>query len=142
VPGLARVLAQCVSSPDGRWLAYASREGGDRPQVYVQSITGSPGRWQISAHDGYLPAWTRGGRELVFESEAGLMAVDIDTGQGFRAGTPRSLFRLPRAALAPNLRTWTCTGDGQRFFVLVPPDVKEAGDIEVVTDFGALVNRR
>jgi Tol biopolymer transport system component len=142
VPGLANLLAQGVLSPDGRWLAYATNEGGGPAQVYVQSLTGTPGRWQISTAGGFMPKWTRGGRELIYESNDAIMAVDIETEGGFHAGTPAKLFPVPIGASGPETRYWTVTEDGQRFFVLVAPKTRTSGDIEVVTDFGALVNRK
>ena len=58
-PGVgAGFIAQAVLSPDGRWLAYASTDGGTNPQVYVISLSGTPGRWQISTQGGYMPVWT------------------------------------------------------------------------------------
>ena len=138
----ANFVAQPVMSPDGRWLAYASTDGGPAPQVYVVSLSGTPGRWQISTKDGYMPVWTRGGRELLFEGEGAVMAVDIETTSGFHAGTPTRLFALPVTALSPTDRSWCSSEDGQHFFVLVAPRQTLGGDIEVVTDFGSLVNRK
>ncbi|MEO5988479.1 MAG: protein kinase [Candidatus Eisenbacteria bacterium] len=142
IAGLPKSLGQGKISPDGRWLAYTSAEGGGAPQVYVQSLSGTPGRWQISTAIGYLPSWTSGGKELVFEGEGAVMAVDIETRDGFHVGTPKRLFLLPLTAFQPDANTWTCTEDGQRFFLLVPPRASNSGEIEVVTDFGALVNRK
>ena len=42
-----------VSSPDGRWLAYASDEAGEW-RVYLRSVSGG-GQWQISAGFGGRP---------------------------------------------------------------------------------------
>jgi hypothetical protein len=90
-----------------------------------------------------MPRWTRGGRELVFESWDGqLMAVDIDTRNGFHAGTPHVLFPLPTRAFAIDVSSWTCDANGERFFLVVPPRVAAAGSIEVVTGFRSLVTRR
>ncbi len=142
VAGLAKSLGTSAVSPDGRWLAYTSGTGGAQVQVYVQSLSGAPGRWQISTTKGYMPVWTRGGHELLFEGPAGVMAVDLDTQNGFHVGTPRVLFALPLNASEPDARTWTCTQDGLRFFLLVPPKLRGSGEIEDVTDFRALVNRK
>jgi len=35
-------------SPDGKWLAYESRESG-RSEVYVRELPSGPGKWQISS---------------------------------------------------------------------------------------------
>ena len=142
IPGLASLLAMPMLSPDGRWLAYATAEGSTQPQVYVQSVTGLPGRWQVSTKGGFLPTWTRGGKELLFESSGKVMSADVDTQSGFRVGEPRDVFVLPQGALGAFSRTWTCSDDGQRFFLLVPPHTSSRGGIEVVTDVGRLVQRR
>jgi hypothetical protein len=141
LPGLSGFGAQTVVTPDGRWAAYTSNEGGGQPQVYVQSLTGTPGRWQISTIAGYHPMWTRGGRELLYESPDGLMAVEIDTASGFHAGTPARLFPVPIGAGVTE-HFWTCSEDASRFFLLVPPKSAVSGEIEVVTDFASLVNRK
>jgi Tol biopolymer transport system component len=129
-------------SPDGRWLAFVQ---GAAPNihVFVQTLEGTAGRWQISTAPAIRPRWVRGGRGLVFEGLDGrLMEVDIDTSAGFRPGTPRPLFTLPVAAAGPELFTWSCDSAGERFFVLVPPTARTTGIVEVVSDFASLVNRR
>jgi len=141
VPGLSRVLGHGAISPDGRWAAYVTNEGGGSAQVYVQSLSGTPGRWQISTTFGIWPHWTKGGREIVFEGRSELMAVSIDTRDGFHAGTPHTLFAWSGRG-DPSTRYWTCTTDGERFILLRAPRTASAGTIEVVTDFASLVNRR
>jgi hypothetical protein len=140
IAGLDQTMGQCVISPDGKWAAYVTNEGGGPPQVYVQSLTGTPGRWQISTNLGFWPVWTKGGAEIVFEGQPNLMAVDIDTRDGFHPGTPRLLFASPKPGSA-TVRYWTCSADGNRFFLLQSPRSAASGVIEVVTDFGSLVNR-
>ena len=142
IEGLPPHVGQPTISPDGRWLAYATNDGTDQPQVYVQSLSGVPGRWQVSTKGGFFQVWTRGGKELVFETNGVLMAVDVETQGAFRIGEPKPLFPLPQAALGAFSRTWTCSEDGQRFFLLVPPRTSSRGGIEVVTDFSRLVNRK
>jgi Tol biopolymer transport system component len=130
---------QGVISPDGRWLAFAM---GTIPniQIFVQSLSGPPGRWQISSSAGINPRWTRGGSELVYEGwDARIMAVDIDAHDSFRAGTPHPLFTLPRASFAVDMTSWTCDANADRFFLLVPAAAQNAGVIEVVTNFASLV---
>jgi Tol biopolymer transport system component len=138
------VMGNPQASPDGRWLAGTM---GTAPNfnVYVQSLVGPPGRWQIStAPGGYKPRWTKGGAELVFEgSDNRVMAVDIDTKSGFHVGTPHPLFPLPLASFSREVTTWAPDPGGERFLV-VTPERTRAGvrNIEVVSDFGSLVNRK
>ena len=45
-------------SPDGRWLAYGSRETGGF-EVYVQRFPEGGGRQQVSVSGGHTPKWSR-----------------------------------------------------------------------------------
>jgi eukaryotic-like serine/threonine-protein kinase len=74
-------------SPDGRWVAYSSRETG-RDEVYVASFPGASTRVQISGGGGKTPRWRGDGRELYFVSADGtLMAAAVDgTGGRFVVG--------------------------------------------------------
>ena len=131
-----------VVSPDGRWLAFSSGRGAGI-QLFVQSLLGPPGRWQISTNGGFFPRWTRNGSELLFEGpDARIMAVEIDTKSGFQAGTPRPLFTLPARVSNVGTTSWTCDASGEKFVVIVPPRTETTGTIEVVTDMGLLVNRK
>jgi Tol biopolymer transport system component len=131
-------------SPDGRWLAFSSgRTGAQDIQVYVQSLIGPPGRWQISTTGGAAATWTKGGRELLFETfDQRLMAVDIDTKDGFHPGTPHALFSLQARILSNGTSAWDVDATGEKFVVIVPPRVETTNSIEVVTDFSSLVNRK
>jgi len=137
-----QLAVQAQISPDGRWLALVTGERSN-PQVFVQSLTGAPGRWQISVKTGIMPRWTRGGRELIYEELGGrLMAVDIDTKTGFQVGTPHLLFNLPMSAFGINGTSWGVDAAGEKFALVTPPRVTSNGTIEVVTDFKSLVSRK
>ena len=109
-------------SPDGRYLAYESRQSG-RVEVYVQPVSGAGGRVTISSNGGTQPAWTD--REL-FYLEPGangmtrIMAVDVKPGESFSAGVPRELFEVSSAdypgGVAP-IRAYDVTRDGARFLM-------------------------
>ncbi len=139
--GITPPLGQCTVSPDGRWAAYTSNAGGGAPQIFVQSLSDSPGRWQISTTGGFHAKWTRSGRELLFDSPAGIMAVAIDTQSGFHAGTPIKLLDPPLSGGVDAIH-WACTEDGNRFFLLTPHRFGARSEVEIVTDFSSLVNRK
>ena len=85
-------------SPDGRWIAYESRESG-RSEVYVRALSGGAGKWQISSQGGIRPSWSASGHELFFRtgsimSESTLMSVTVAPGTQFSASSPRPLFRF------------------------------------------------
>jgi Tol biopolymer transport system component len=137
-----QVMQQCQLSPDGRWLAGVAGVGAN-VQVFVQSLTGTPGRWQISSKGGVFPRWTRGGRELVFEGiEGQLMSVDIDTRTGFHPGTPRPLFAPPSRSTNGVLASWGVDAAGERFYAVEPLRLATEGSVEIVSGFDALVNRK
>jgi len=143
LPDTTLRLLQQQASPDGRWLTYATGTNATNVNVYVQSLEGPPGRWQISNRPGLWPYWTKDGREIVYEGVDGkLMAVDIDTRNGFHASTPHVLFTLPKSSARYDQRSWSCTPDGETFYVLVPPRGQRTGEVEVVTAFNELVSRK
>ncbi len=104
-----------VFSPDGRWIAYQSNESGAE-QIHVRPFPGPGGHWQVSTRGGQFPIWSRNGRELFFQSQAGQIMVTEYTagGTSFDAGTPRvwsdrhllGAMAVPMLDLAP---------DGKRF---------------------------
>ena len=115
--------AHAKVSPDGRWLAYVSEESGSA-EIYVRPFPNvSDGRWPISRDGGVSPLWAPDSRELFFltgtNTEAVVMAVDLQTDQGFEAGNPRPLFsgpyRVPFTSTSP---TWDIAPDGDRFLML------------------------
>jgi eukaryotic-like serine/threonine-protein kinase len=65
VPHLVDELGGTLS-PDGRWLAYNSRESG-RSEVYVVPFPKPGGKWQVSANGALTSAlWSRDGKELYY----------------------------------------------------------------------------
>jgi serine/threonine-protein kinase len=103
-------------SPNGRFVAYASNESG-QSEIYVVPYPGPGGKSQVSRGGGTLPRWNRNGRELFYLNAGKLISVEVETAEGFRALTPRTLLTLP--PLAQN-RGWAydVMPDGQRFLLL------------------------
>jgi Tol biopolymer transport system component len=108
--------AWAAISPNGRWVAYATDESG-RAELYVDSYPVFGNKVQVS-NAGVLPlgggggfvSWAANGRELLYETpDFKIMAVDVETSSGFRAGTPHMLFRFRIA------RGFTASSDGQSF---------------------------
>jgi serine/threonine-protein kinase len=118
-----------VFSHDGRWLAYTSNESGAR-EVYVRRFSadggGSGGKWQISSGGGYIPMWSRNGRELFYETlDNRIMVADYTvSGDSFIAGKPRSWSNMQ--LLAPGRTHADLAPDGKRFVVFPMPAT--AGD--------------
>jgi Tol biopolymer transport system component len=102
-------------SPDGRWLAYASRETG-RPEIYVVSYPDRAAKYQISTSGGHLPVWTGRSEELFFTNADTMMVSRISSAGAFEWRTPRPLFVLPD--LEALFHGFGVTADGRR--ILVP----------------------
>ena len=103
-------------SPDGRWLAYTSRESGRR-EVYVRPFPdASSARWQVSADGGVDPRWAPNSRELYYiaENPSRVVAVSVAAGSPFAAGEQRTLF--PLIGIATN--GWDVAPDGRRFAMI------------------------
>jgi serine/threonine-protein kinase len=80
-------------SPDGKWIAYTSRETG-RDEVYVQPFPGPGRRWQVSSNGGNTPRWGRGGREVIFRlsDRKRFMTAAVTYQPSFAIGKPTLLF--------------------------------------------------
>jgi len=121
-------------SPDGRWLAYASDESG-RYEVYVQSFSGSGGKWQISSNGGREPVWAHNGRELFYRNEGKMLAAEVATQPTFQAATSRLLFQGPYEATTTLSPDYDVTPDDQRFVM-----VQRSEQQSPTTDFNVVVN--
>ena len=130
-------------SPDGRWLAYTSMESGI-PEVYVRAFPGPGGKWQISNGGGGGPQWRGDGRELFFRANRGttLMAVTIDAGAAFQAGTPVRLFEVSMTGGDPVRNRYVADAAGQRFLVNVPQDAAGLDVFNVVLNWTAEVAKK
>lgn len=74
------------------------------------------GKFQVSSGGGTGPRWRADGRELYFRSNAGLMAVKIQTSPRFAAGTLEELFEV-RTVRSGTTRDYDASPDGSRFLV-------------------------
>jgi serine/threonine-protein kinase len=83
--------AQPALSPDGRWLAYSAKDGGQW-QIYVQPFPDLNGKWQVSIDGGQEPLWSPNGKELFFRAGDRLLSVAIDGSNGFKPSAPQTLF--------------------------------------------------
>lgn len=128
-------------SPDGKWLAVASAETG-RMEVYVHRLESPGGRWQLSTDGGVHPTWSRDGGTIYYltEQSSRLMAVEVETGETFRAGTPVELMRvaMPRRQERP----YDVNADGSRFiFNALTGDRTESPEITVVMNWDRMLER-
>jgi eukaryotic-like serine/threonine-protein kinase len=123
-----------------RWVAYSAEETGTN-EIYVMSLPGMPaGKWQVSTGGGYAPRWRQDGRELFYIGPdlRTVMAVDVETGTLFRAGTPRVLFKLPsRVDGAASDQGFTVSPDGKTILATLPSQEGNTTGITVITNWQA-----
>ena len=101
-------------SPDGRWIAYVSRESGEF-EVFVSSFPRAGSPVKISEGQGFQPKWTPDGREIVYGYENQCMVVSVSTeGDVFRAQKPEPMFEL-RGNFG---RSFDVGPDGQRLLTV------------------------
>ena len=151
------IMAEARLSPDSRFLAYRSDETG-RAEIVVRSVSlsgganASIGTWQVSTDGGLgMASWRQDGRELYyFAADRAVMAVEVDTAQGFEFGRPRRLFTAPdtiRINAAPGgqfmgfqVAFGNVSRDGQRFLFAVPP-APQPRQITILDREGNVVSR-
>jgi Tol biopolymer transport system component len=114
-------------SPDGRWLAYDSKESGTY-QIYVRAFPDKGGKWQISNAGGAYPMWSRTGHELFFETLENQIMVATYTvnGDSFVADRPRLWSEKKLGGVVNNVRNVDLAPDGKRIVALMPVDTAVA----------------
>jgi Tol biopolymer transport system component len=131
-------------SPDGRWVAYASREPGEKMTIYVQPFPATGVKFPLfvkgSNPTPHKVAWSPDGKELFYVPRLGeLEAVTITTQPTFAFG---NAVRVPRPFQpgAPNMRTWYDVTPSGKFVGLIPPGQANAftranSEIQVVLNW-------
>lgn len=135
------------TSPNGKWVAYASDESG-RFEVYVQPYPATGDKWTISTTGGAQPRWRRDGKELFYLSIAQqLTAVDVSTGgERFEAGVPHVLFSTRASVvsgISSTFRQFGVTANGQAFLINETTSTATAArdPLRVVTNWTSLLRR-
>jgi eukaryotic-like serine/threonine-protein kinase len=113
-------------SPDGRYVAFASDESG-RYEVYVAALPFTGATTRVSPAGGWLPRWSRDGRELFYISgDLHLVAQPVRLGSGLVLGVAQPLFAIKRATewidAKPNVGwpDYDVSPDGTKFLAIVP----------------------
>jgi Tol biopolymer transport system component/DNA-binding winged helix-turn-helix (wHTH) protein len=127
-------------SPDHRWLAFTSNEGG-QADVYLQSFPARGTKLRVSISGGSHPVWRADGRELFYlEPDGTLMTVPIGAGPSFDVGPPQALFHV-NVWIGPN-QAYAATNDGQRFLVNTTPQKPGAAHpLTVVLNWTAAIHQ-
>jgi hypothetical protein len=136
-------FAKARLSPDGRWIAYTSKESGT-DQVFVGSFPKGDGRWPVSSLGGSEPRWRGDGKELVYLSTDGrVVAVPLLAQQNtLEVGSPTPLFGTNAEGTSLAIlgaAQYVMTRDGQRFLVNQP--VQRGFSITVVVNWRAALKQ-
>ena len=131
---------QAQLSPDGRFVAYGSDQGGGW-EIYVQPFpNASDGKWMVSNGGGAEPRWSRDGKELFYFAGQTLMAVPVSLRPTFSAGTPVALFKAPvQPGNTNDSHRWQLAPDGRRFLLLASDGKDEAQPLDVIVNWPALL---
>jgi Tol biopolymer transport system component len=107
-------------SPDARWLAYTSDEGGD-PQVYLTRWPSLEGKWRVSKDSAAMPRWSRDSRTLYFMTQDRriLLATIAPAAAEPVLGLPEEVFRSNYdGSYTARTGRWAVLPDGSGFLVL------------------------
>ena len=102
-------------SPDNHWMIWVSNESG-KPAVYLADFPGMRQKWQVSASGGNSPFWSLDGARIYYNSEHGLMAVELGKGPTPDPGKPTAVVRDEGSL--PELASSFAATDGKRFLAL------------------------
>jgi Tol biopolymer transport system component len=107
-------------SPDARWLAYSSNEGGD-PQIYLTRWPALDGKWRVSRESAAMPRWAGDGRTLYFMGrDRSIFRATVGPGSSEPVlGLPEELFRTNfDGSYTSRTSRWAVLPDGSGFLVL------------------------
>jgi serine/threonine protein kinase/Tol biopolymer transport system component len=124
-------------SPDGRWLAYSSGESGNF-QIFIVSLSGEGGKFQVSTDGGLHPMWHPSGEKLFYvSSRSELMAVDLSLDEDVVIGDPQPLFRVRYPI--NNDYPFQVMPDGESFLINQFDDLGEAAPMTLVQNWTRLL---
>ena len=109
-------------SPDGKWIAYHSAEGGTN-NIYVQAYPAGPKK-RVTQDRRSFAVWPTHGNELFYSVPGGgLFARTVSFKDGLTFG-PEQAVPLPNAEFINNMgngyRLYDVSPDGKRFLVMLP----------------------
>jgi serine/threonine-protein kinase len=84
----------CGFSPDSRWLVYVS-DKTERREIYVTDVPARSAPHAVTNAGGSFPCWSKNGDQIFYWHDNTVMAVTVQAGATFTAGTPHKLFDAP-----------------------------------------------
>ncbi len=124
-------------APDGPWLAYASNESGSW-EVYV--LDPESGRqWRASQGGGRIPAWSRAGQKLFYETDDHrVMVVSYSVEHGELNLSQPAQWSDKRLADTGVIANFDVTADGRSIAALMPVEESPSARNHVVLITGFL----
>jgi Tol biopolymer transport system component/predicted Ser/Thr protein kinase len=104
-----------VTSPDGKFVAYASDNSG-RSEIYLTTFPDGATTRQITYGGGAKPVWSLDGRSLFYTAGQLLMSVTL-TPEGAVTGQPKLIYDKPFGQSDPIAREFTIAPDGRPLIV-------------------------
>jgi serine/threonine-protein kinase len=116
-------------APNGRYMAYTSIETGT-DEIFVATFPDAHDKWQVSTDGGQVPVWSRDGRSVLYSRDGAIWSVDVDTSNGFHAGTPRELRRGPYLLRTAPFRNFDAGPGGRLALISRRTDVAAPRQLE------------
>ena len=125
-------------SPDGKWLAFSSTQGGTA-EIYMMDFPACSQRHRVSIGGGRSPRWRSDGKELFYLSDGeNMMAVPISIRGELQIGKPYRLFAANLRAGSENAQ-YSVSSDGLRFLMIDGGDGSSDSNIEMVLNWPSLL---
>ena len=129
VEGESTRASNATFSPDGRWIAYSTPQGGQSGQTVsvVRPFPLTPARYQVpvpeqGANMAIHPVWSRKAPELIYSVGPGMLATTaVDMQSAVEFGAP-SVVQIPGTGDVL-VRSWDLTPDGQHFVRVIETDL-------------------
>ncbi len=123
-------------SPDGRWLAYYSAEGG-QAQVFVQPFLRPGRKSQVSSSGSVNARWSGDSRRLFYIQGPALMEADLTIGADVAVASVSRLFDIANSA--SGTLQFDVFPNGNRFAITEQQGTAGAREITVISGFDQLL---
>jgi serine/threonine-protein kinase len=128
-------------SPDGKWIAYATRERGRSNQLFLEPFPQNGAKYLVSksTEDAHHPVWAPDSHEIFYTPGPGdrTVGVPVTFTAGVAFGTPRVLERSFSNLASSSDRPYDMMPDGKHFLAVTDPLAADAalGTIHVIINW-------